>query len=161
MPVAPAPLAALLVAVPPRIVDAGFRVIDSSREGSIAGTTLAPIEELQAQRVGPRDETGLFRDLLTQARLADSLGFGCWWVVEHHGAGEYSYSAAPELLLSWIATQTSRLRLGHSGVLAPFRINHPIRTAERAAMLDHISSSTSLRLHRSPDSSGSRQETPR
>jgi alkanesulfonate monooxygenase SsuD/methylene tetrahydromethanopterin reductase-like flavin-dependent oxidoreductase (luciferase family) len=93
----------------------------------------------EAQRVGPRDEAGLFRDVLEQARLADSLGFGIWWIVEHHGAGEYSYSAAPELLLSWIATQTERLRLGHSGVLAPFRINHPIRSAERAAMLDHIS----------------------
>ena len=93
----------------------------------------------EAQRVGPRDEAGLFRDVLEQARLADTLGFATWWTVEHHGAGEYSYSAAPELLLTWIATQTDRLRVGHSGVLAPFRINHPIRAAERAAMLDHIS----------------------
>jgi len=54
-------------------------------------------------------------------------------MVEHHGAGEYSYSSAPELILSWIATQTDRIRLGHSGVLAPFKINHPIRAAERAA----------------------------
>ncbi len=93
----------------------------------------------ESQRVGPRDEAGLFSDVLEQARLADSLGFATWWVVEHHGAGEYSYSAAPELLLAWLATQTDRIRLGHSGVLAPFRINHPIRAAERAAMLDHIS----------------------
>jgi alkanesulfonate monooxygenase SsuD/methylene tetrahydromethanopterin reductase-like flavin-dependent oxidoreductase (luciferase family) len=93
----------------------------------------------EAQRVGPRDETGLFADVLEQARLADALGFATWWFVEHHGAGEYSYSATPELLLAWIATQTDRIRLGHSGVLAPFRINHPIRAAERAAMLDHMS----------------------
>jgi len=93
----------------------------------------------EAQRVGPRDEGGLFRDILEQARLADDLGFATWWMVEHHGAGEYSYCSTPELLLSWIASQTDRIRLGHSGVLAPFRINHPIRSAERAAMLDHIS----------------------
>ena len=93
----------------------------------------------EAQRVGPRDEEGLFRDVLEQARLADTLGFGTWWTVEHHGAGEYSYSSAPELLLAWIAMQTDRLHVGHSGALAPFRINHPIRIAERAAMLDHIS----------------------
>jgi alkanesulfonate monooxygenase SsuD/methylene tetrahydromethanopterin reductase-like flavin-dependent oxidoreductase (luciferase family) len=93
----------------------------------------------EAQRVGPRDEAGLFRDVLEQARLADTLGFETWWTLEHHGAGEYSYSAAPELLPTWIATQTDRIRVGHSGVLAPFRINHPIRAAERAAMLDHIS----------------------
>ena len=135
----------------------GIGVVDSGHEGSIAGTTLVAAscskrnESVaegtrvkfdvfsEAQRVGPRDEAGLFRDVLEQARLADSIGFETWWLVEHHGAGEYSYSAAPELLLSWIASQTTRLRLGHSGVLAPFRINHPIRTAERTAMLDHIS----------------------
>lgn len=93
----------------------------------------------EAQRVGPRDERSLYRDVLEQARLADATGFRTWWMVEHHGAGEYSYSSAPELILAWIATQTDRLRLGHSGVLAPFKINHPIRAAERAAMLDHIS----------------------
>ncbi|MBJ22722.1 MAG: LLM class flavin-dependent oxidoreductase [Deltaproteobacteria bacterium] len=93
----------------------------------------------ESQRVGPIDEASVYRDVLEQARLADSLGFGTWWAVEHHGAVEYSYSAAPELLLSWIATQTRQIRLGHAGVLAPFRINHPIRAAERAAMLDHIS----------------------
>jgi alkanesulfonate monooxygenase SsuD/methylene tetrahydromethanopterin reductase-like flavin-dependent oxidoreductase (luciferase family) len=93
----------------------------------------------EAQRAGPRNERALYRDVLEQARLADTLGFTTWWMVEHHGAGEYSYSSAPELILSWIATQTDRIRLGHSGVLAPFNINHPIRAAERGAMLDHIS----------------------
>jgi alkanesulfonate monooxygenase SsuD/methylene tetrahydromethanopterin reductase-like flavin-dependent oxidoreductase (luciferase family) len=77
----------------------------------------------EAQRVGPRDERALYRDVLEQARLADSLGFTTWWMVEHHGAGEYSYSSTPELILSWIATQTDRIRLGHSGVLAPFKIS--------------------------------------
>lgn len=93
----------------------------------------------EAQRAGPRDERGIYRDVLEQARLADALGFSTWWMVEHHGAGEYSYSSAPELILAWIATQTDRIRLGHSGVLAPFNINHPIRAAERGAMLDHMS----------------------
>ena len=93
----------------------------------------------EAQRVGPRNERALYHDVLEQARLADTLGFTTWWMVEHHGAGEYSYSSTPELLLTWIATQTDRIRLGHSGVLAPFKINHPVRAAERGAMLDHIS----------------------
>jgi len=93
----------------------------------------------EIQQAGVKDEAALFADTLEQARLADELGFTTWWLVEHHGAGEYSYSAAPEMMHAWIATQTERLRLGHAGVLAPFRINHPIRVAERAAMLDHIS----------------------
>lgn len=74
-----------------------------------------------------------------QAKLADELGYGCWWQVEHHGAEEFSLSSAPELLLTAISQHTTRIRLGHSAVLAPGRINHPIRAAERAAMLDHLS----------------------
>lgn len=80
-----------------------------------------------------------FRQAIEQAKLADELGYGCWWQVEHHGAGEFSLSSAPELLLAAIAQHTSRLRLGHAAVLAPSRFNHPIRIAERAATLDHLS----------------------
>lgn len=78
-------------------------------------------------------------EALAQAKLADELGYGCWWQVEHHGAGEFSLSSAPELVLTAISQQTNRIRLGHSAVLAPGRLNHPIRAAERAAMLDHLS----------------------
>lgn len=76
---------------------------------------------------------------IEQAVLADELGYGCWWQVEHHGAEEFSLSSAPELLLAALSQRTSRIRLGHAAVLAPREINHPIRIAERAAMLDHLS----------------------
>jgi alkanesulfonate monooxygenase SsuD/methylene tetrahydromethanopterin reductase-like flavin-dependent oxidoreductase (luciferase family) len=76
---------------------------------------------------------------LEQARLADELGYGCFWLVEHHAGGEFSLSSAPELMLTAIAQQTKNIRLGHSAVLAPYRFNHPIRIAERAAVLDHLS----------------------
>ena len=35
-------------------------------------------------------EAGLIADSLAQAKLADELGYGCWWTVEHHGCGEFS-----------------------------------------------------------------------
>lgn len=76
---------------------------------------------------------------LEQAELADALGYGCWWQVEHHGAEEFSLSSAPELFLAALSQRTSRMRLGHAAVLAPREINHPIRIAERAAMLDQLS----------------------
>ena len=76
---------------------------------------------------------------IEQAKLADQLGYGCWWQVEHHGAEEFSLSSAPELMLTAISQHTSRIRLGHSAVLAPGPFNHPIRVAERAATLDHLS----------------------
>lgn len=96
--------------------------------------------ELQKARPWPPDhEAAVVREAIEQAKLADELGFGCWWTVEHHGATEFSYSSAPELVLAVIAQHTKRLRLGHSGVLAPFRINHPLRVAERAAFVDIVS----------------------
>ncbi|GAA3000683.1 LLM class flavin-dependent oxidoreductase [Actinokineospora diospyrosa] len=80
-----------------------------------------------------------FTEAIEQAVLADELGYGCWWQVEHHGAGEFSLSSAPEMMLAALSQRTSRIRLGHAAVLAPGRFNHPIRVAERAATLDHLS----------------------
>jgi alkanesulfonate monooxygenase SsuD/methylene tetrahydromethanopterin reductase-like flavin-dependent oxidoreductase (luciferase family) len=96
--------------------------------------------EIQDPRPWSEDHDQLrFQQALEQAKLADELGYGCWWQVEHHGAEEFSLSSAPELLLTAISQHTSRIRLGHAAVLAPSRFNHPIRVAERAATLDHLS----------------------
>lgn len=84
-------------------------------------------------------EQRLIQETLEQARLADELGYGVWWQVEHHAAGEFSYSSAPEVMLTAIAMSTKNLHVGHSSVLAPARFNHPIRIAERAAFIDHLS----------------------
>ncbi|MBY0399112.1 LLM class flavin-dependent oxidoreductase [Myxococcota bacterium] len=85
---------------------------------------------------GAQHERQVMLDAIEQAKLADAKGFGCWWTVEHHGAPEFSYSSAPELILTLLSQHTQRIRFGHSGVLAPFRINHPVRIAERAAWTD-------------------------
>lgn len=88
---------------------------------------------------GGQDEASLFREILEQAEAADKAGFVTWWQVEHHGAPEFSYSAAPEVVLTAIAMRTRNLRVGHAGVLAPFNINTPLRVAERGATLDVLS----------------------
>jgi alkanesulfonate monooxygenase SsuD/methylene tetrahydromethanopterin reductase-like flavin-dependent oxidoreductase (luciferase family) len=93
----------------------------------------------ELQRPHPNDEHAVFTGALEQAELADELGYGCWWSVEHHCTPEFSYSGAPELMNTAIAMRTQRLRIGHAGVLTPFKINHPLRAAERAAVLDHLS----------------------
>ena len=102
--------------------------------------TLDIFSELQrADPVDATKEQQVFFDAIAQAKLADALGYGCWWTVEHHGAPRFSYSAAPEMMLCAIAQHTERIHLGHSGVLAPFNINHPIRVAERVALVDILS----------------------
>jgi alkanesulfonate monooxygenase SsuD/methylene tetrahydromethanopterin reductase-like flavin-dependent oxidoreductase (luciferase family) len=96
--------------------------------------------ELQkAKPWGPEPEQSVLLEAVEQAKLADALGYGCWWTVEHHGAVEFSYSSAPEIVVAVLAQHTRRLRFGHSGVLAPFKINHPLRVAERAAVTDILS----------------------
>jgi len=81
----------------------------------------------------------VFANGIEQAMLADELGYGCWWSVEHHCSPEFSYSSAPELMNAALSQRTERLRIGHAGVLTPHRINHPLRVAERVAVLDHLS----------------------
>ncbi|GGS17632.1 LLM class flavin-dependent oxidoreductase [Actinokineospora fastidiosa] len=93
----------------------------------------------EIQNRGRGSEGERFRQAIEQARLADELGYGCWWQVEHHGAGEFSLSSAPEVFLAALSQVTSRIRLGHAAVLAPSRFNHVVRVAERAATLDHLS----------------------
>lgn len=96
----------------------------------------------EIQRAYPwngRDEASLFREILDQAKAAEAAGFETWWQVEHHGSPQFSYSSAPEVVLTAVAMATRTLRVGHAGVLAPFRINAPLRVAERAATLDLLS----------------------
>lgn len=84
-------------------------------------------------------EALMFHNCLEQARLADALGYHCIWEVEHHGLYEYAHSSAPEVFLSFVAANTTRIRIGHGCTLLPHRYNHPIRVAERIATLDIMS----------------------
>jgi len=85
------------------------------------------------------DACRLLADTLEQAKLADALGYGCWWAVEHHTSPDFSMSSAPDLWLAVLSQHTRRIRLGTAGILSPFEINHPIRVAERAAFIDVLS----------------------
>lgn len=85
------------------------------------------------------DEAQAYRDALEQAQLADELGFSTAWAVEHHFLQEYSHCSAPEVFLTAVAMSTTRMRVGHGGVVCVPQINHPIRVAERAAVLDILS----------------------
>src|SRR5581483_7809911 len=84
-------------------------------------------------------EKAVYDNALEQARLADELGFDWVWAVEHHFLEEYSHCSAPEVFLAAVAAQTERIRVGHGVVVCVPQMNHPIRLAERAAVLDVIS----------------------
>jgi alkanesulfonate monooxygenase SsuD/methylene tetrahydromethanopterin reductase-like flavin-dependent oxidoreductase (luciferase family) len=59
--------------------------------------------------------------------------------VEHHFLEEYSHCPAPELFLTACAMVTKNIRVGHGIVVCVPEINHPVRIAERAAVLDLLS----------------------
>src|SRR5436190_21532075 len=84
-------------------------------------------------------ERTVYLNALEQVRLADELGFHSVWCVEHHFLEEYSHSPAPELFLTACAMQTKNIRVGHGIVVCVPQFNHPIRVAERAAVLDILS----------------------
>jgi alkanesulfonate monooxygenase SsuD/methylene tetrahydromethanopterin reductase-like flavin-dependent oxidoreductase (luciferase family) len=84
-------------------------------------------------------EHQLLQDCVAQAVLAEEMGFDRIWAPEHHSLKWYAHMSAPEIFLTWVAAKTSRIRVGHGVVLMPFNYNHPVRVAERAAMLDALS----------------------
>ncbi|MHB8575181.1 MAG: LLM class flavin-dependent oxidoreductase [Dehalococcoidia bacterium] len=80
-----------------------------------------------------------FQEAMEQCALADQLGFQGVWAVEHHFLPGYSHMSSPEIFLAAVSQRTRRLRLGHAIMHLPYKINNPIRAAERLATLDVIS----------------------
>lgn len=84
-----------------------------------------------------RDAAGAIEDALTLARAADRAGLGTVWLAEHHFLGDYSTSAAPDMVLAAMARETRRVGLGFAVV--PLTLHDPVRVAERLATLQHLS----------------------
>ncbi len=84
-------------------------------------------------------ERQVYLNALEQVRLADQLGFDSVWAVEHHFLEEYAHCSAPEVFLTACAVQTERIRVGHGIAICVPQFNHPVRIAERAAVLDIVS----------------------
>ncbi len=84
-------------------------------------------------------EHQLLLDSVEQAVFSETMGFDRIWAPEHHSLKWYAHMSAPEIFLTWVAARTTRIRIGHGVVLMPFNYNHPVRVAERAAMLDALS----------------------
>ncbi|MDH5738345.1 MAG: LLM class flavin-dependent oxidoreductase [Gammaproteobacteria bacterium] len=69
------------------------------------------------------------------ARHADRLGYHRYWVAEHHGSRAFA-GCAPEILISRIAAETSRIRVGSGGVMLPHY--SPYKVAETFKLLEAL-----------------------
>ena len=84
-------------------------------------------------------EARIIRETVDQIVHADKNGFDHVWLTEHHFLKGFSHMSAPEVLFGAAAYQTEHIRFGFGLALTPPSYNHPVRIAERVAMLDCLS----------------------
>jgi luciferase family oxidoreductase group 1 len=72
---------------------------------------------------------------LDLAEHAERLGYGRYWVAEHHATPALA-CAAPEILIGAIAARTERIRVGSGGVMLPHY--SPLKVAETFSSLSGL-----------------------
>lgn len=78
-----------------------------------------------------------FDESFKQIEAAEELGIDAVWLAEHHFSPERSVLASPLVIASAIASRTQRIRIGLAVQVLP--LTNPLRVAEEAATVDHIS----------------------
>lgn len=103
----------------------------------IDSVKLSVIQEADAPN-GRRPPASRYQEMVREGLAAEQAGFSTYLVSEQHFNDTVATCSAPESFLAYLAAKTSviRLRVG-SFVLLSF--NHPLRVAERTAMLDILS----------------------
>lgn len=79
----------------------------------------------------------IYQETLELFVTADQLGFDVGWVAQHHFKDRGGRLPAPFPFLAAAAERTRHLRLGTSIVILP--LEHPLRVAEDAAVVDTLS----------------------
>ena len=84
-----------------------------------------------------QDAATRYQETIEQIVYAEELGFETAWLAELHFNARFSIMPAPLLVAAALAQSTSRIRLGTAVLLLP--LQHPLRTAEEAAVVDLLS----------------------
>lgn len=92
---------------------------------------------MSTQAVGAEglSDSDLYKELMSDVALADSLGYKEVWLIEHHFS-DYYPTPDPLLLLSHIAARYPDLSLGTMVLVTPW--HNPLRMAEQIAMLSNL-----------------------
>ena len=72
---------------------------------------------------------------VARAEHAERLGYGRFWVAEHHAVPGIA-SGAPAVLLAAVGARTSRIRIGSGGVMLP--LHQPLVVAEQFLVLEAL-----------------------
>lgn len=74
-------------------------------------------------------------ETLRLAKAVEGLGYHRYWLAEHHSIAALA-DPCPEILLTRLAAETTRLRVGTGGVLLPYY--SPYKVAEQFRMLEAL-----------------------
>jgi len=91
---------------------------------------------LNSQRDKAKSAGEIYRETAEHVRMAEQAGFEIAWFAEHHFSN-YCLCPSPMTMTTWMAGQTSRIRLGPAVIVAP--LYEPIRLAEDIGVADQIS----------------------
>jgi len=89
------------------------------------------------ESLGKKPVAQVYRDAEDEAVYAEEIGFAGIHPAEHHFSDHYGIMPRTELFLAKLAGRTRRIRLAPMVSVAP--LTDPIRLAEDAALLDHLS----------------------
>src|SRR5216683_657809 len=78
-----------------------------------------------------------FQEWFTLAQVAEDLGLDTLWLGESHFRPQRAVLASPLVAASAVAARTKRIRIGLAVQVLP--LANPLRVAEEAAIVDHIS----------------------
>src|SRR5215510_5436427 len=82
-------------------------------------------------------QSDAFRESFETVDAAEALGLDCVWLGEIHFNPNRSVISAPIAIATAIAARTKRIHVGTAVNVLP--LNHPLRIAEEAATIDHLS----------------------
>ncbi|MYV99816.1 LLM class flavin-dependent oxidoreductase, partial [Streptomyces sp. SID3343] len=86
---------------------------------------------------GAGDARATYRETIELAVAAEEFGYDSFWLAQHHLGAQGALLPSPFVLLAAIAERTTRIRLGTAVIVGS--VEHPIRLAEDAAVLDALS----------------------
>ena len=84
-----------------------------------------------------KSQADAFQEAFAHVDMAEELGLDGVWLAEHHFTPTRSVLSAPLIIASAIAGRTTRIKIGTAVNVLP--LGNPLRIAEEASTLDHVS----------------------
>src|SRR5437762_9636895 len=82
-------------------------------------------------------QSAVFKEWFDLVQFAEDLGLDCFWLGESHFRPQRAVLSSPMIGAAGVAARTKRIKVGLAVQVLP--LANPLRVAEEAAIVDHIS----------------------